>query len=321
MKIADRPGHTQVSPGASKLLQENTVVREVLAELNPLLAAHNQVINCHPGENVAYPAEVSYGIRAANSCGADIYFSLHANTAYNYYEGAIGAEVCTHSTDSLGTEIGNKICSNLARLGFINRGVKYRDDLSECNSIVYTSMIIELFFLEATKDVELYNKLGPKRVAHAIANAIDSRIPFEPQTQSSASNIVQNSNSIEYQGHAQDVGWMNEVKNGATCGTTGKGKRLEALVINYFGPGIIKYQAHIQNYGWTTERMNGEVLGTIGMSLRLEAIKIWIEGSNQKLQYRVHVKNKGWLPWVSNGEVSGTTGESLHIEAIEIKLA
>ena len=182
-------------------------------------------------------------------------------------------------------------------------------------------MIIELFFLEATKDVELYNKLGAKRIAHAIANAIDSRIPFEPTTNIPTNTVVSNPNSIEYQAHVQNVGWMNEVKNGATAGTTGKGLRLEAFAINYFGPGIIKYQAHIQNYGWTSERVNGEVLGTIGMSLRLEAFKIWIEGSNQKLQYRAHVKNKGWLPWVSNGEVSGTTGESLHIEAIEIKLA
>ena len=109
-------------------------------------------------------------------------------------------------------------------------------------------------------------------------------------------------------------------KNVAIAGTTGKGLRLEAFAINYFGPGKIKYQAHIQNYGWTSERLNGEVLGTIGISLRLEAFKIWIEGSNQKLQYRAHVKNKGWLPWVNNFEVAGTVGESLYIEAIEIKL-
>lgn len=321
MKIADRPGHTQVSPGASKLVQENTVVREVLAELNPLLAQYNEMINCHPGENVSYPSELSYGIKKANEVNADLFFSLHANTAYDKYDGELGVEVCVHSTSVKGKEIGNKVCSNLSKLGFKNRGVKVRDNLAECNSIRNTSMIIELFFLEATKDVELYKRLGAKRIAHAIGNAIDSRISFEPTTNSGTNVVESNSNSIEYQAHVQNVGWMNEVKNGATAGTTGKGLRLEAFAINYFGPGIIKYQAHIQNYGWTSERVNGEVLGTIGMSLRLEAFKIWIEGSNQKLQYRAHVKNKGWLPWVSNGEVSGTTGESLHIEAIEIKLA
>lgn len=321
MKIADRPGHTQVSPGASKLVQENTVVREVLAELNPLLAQYNEMINCHPGENVSYPSELSYGIKKANEVNADLFFSLHANTAYDRYDGELGVEVCVHSTSVKGKEIGNKVCSNLSKLGFKNRGVKVRDNLAECNSIRNTSMIIELFFLEATKDVELYKRLGAKKIAHAIANAIDSRISFEPTANSGTNAVESNPNSIEYQAHVQNAGWMNEVKNGATAGTTGKGLRLEAFAINYFGPGTIKYQAHIQNYGWTSERVNGEVLGTIGMSLRLEAFKIWIEGSNQKLQYRAHVKNKGWLPWVSNGEVSGTTGESLHIEAIEIKLA
>lgn len=320
MKIADRPGHTQVSPGASKLLQENTVVREVLAELNPLLAAQNEVINCHPGENVAYPAELSYGIKKANEVNPDLFFSLHANTAYNSYDGALGVEVCVHSTSTKGKEIGNRVCNNLSKLGFKNRGVKVRDSLAECNSIKNTSMIIELFFLEATKDVELYKKLGAKRIAHAIGNAIDSRISFEPITNTPANTVQANPNSIEYQAHVQDTGWMDEVKNGATAGTTGKGLRLEAFAINYFGPGTIKYQAHIQNYGWTSKRLNGEILGTMGMSLRLEAFKIWIEGSNQKLQYRAHIKDRGWLPWVSNGEVAGTVGESLHIEAIEIKL-
>lgn len=320
MKIADRPGHTQVSPGANKLLFENTVVREVLAELNPLLSQYNEVINCHPGENVAYPSELSYGIKKANEVNPDIFFSLHANTAYDKYDGELGVEVCVHSTSVKGKEYGNKICNNLNKLGFKNRGVKERDGLAECNSIKNTSFIIELFFLEATKDVELYNKLGAKRIAHAIANAIDSRIPFEPTIESATIDVVSNPNSIEYQVHVQNTGWINEVKDGATSGTTGKGLRLEAFAINYFGPGKIKYQAHIQNYGWTSERLNGEVLGTIGMSLRLEAFKIWIENSNQKIQYRAHVKNKGWLPWVSNGEVAGTVGESLHIEAIEIKL-
>lgn len=320
MKIADRAGHTQVSPGASKLVQENIVTREVLAELNNLLALHNEVINCHPGENVSYPAELSYGIKKANEVNPDIFFSLHANTAYDKYDGELGVEVCVHSTSIKGKEIGNKVCGNLSKLGFKNRGVKERDSLAECNSIKSTSMIIELFFLEATKDVELYKKLGAKRIAHAIGNAIDSRISFEPITNSTMNTVEANSNSIEYQAHVQDIGWMNEVKNGAIAGTTGKGLRLEAFAINYFGPGKIKYQAHMQNYGWTSERLNGEVLGTIGMSLRLESFKIWIEGSNQKLQYRAHVKNKGWLPWVNNGEVAGTIGESLHIEAIEIKL-
>lgn len=320
MKIANRAGHTQVSPGATKLLQENTVVREVLAELNPLLAAHNQVINCHPGEDVSYPAELSYGIKKANEVNPDLFFSLHANTAYNSYDGALGVEVCVHSTSIKGKEIGNRVCNNLSKLGFKNRGVKVRNSLAECNSIKNTSMIIELFFLEATKDVELYKKLGAKRIADAIGNAIDSRISFEPITNTPANTVQANPNSIEYQAHVQDLDWMDEVKNGATAGTTGKGLRLEAFAINYFGPGKIKYQGHIQNYGWTSERLNGEILGTMGMSLRLEAFKIWIEGSNQKLQYRAHIKNKGWLPWVNNGEIAGTEGESLHIEAIEIKL-
>ncbi|MBR3368785.1 hypothetical protein IKG45_03285, partial [Candidatus Saccharibacteria bacterium] len=37
--------------------------------------------------------------------------------------------------------------------------------------------------------------------------------------------------NIEYRVHVQDIGWMGWVKNGATAGTTGKAKQMEAIEI------------------------------------------------------------------------------------------
>ena len=130
--------------------------------------------------------------------------------------------------------------------------------------------------------------------------------------------------NIYYQGHVQNIGWQNEVKNGETCGTQGKSYRVEALRIATRGiDGGVTYSAHVQNIGWQGARGNGGIAGTSGQSLRLEAIKVELTG-NAKYQYdvyyRAHVQNVGWMGWAKNGGRSGTSGFSYRMEAVQIKL-
>jgi len=69
--------------------------------------------------------------------------------------------------------------------------------------------------------------------------------------------------SIVYQAHVQGIGWQGKVKDGATAGTTGKGKRLEALTVKLENTDAkLEMEAHVQSKGWTTVRANGEVIGT-----------------------------------------------------------
>ena len=61
--------------------------------------------------------------------------------------------------------------------------------------------------------------------------------------------------TVSYSVHAQSYGWMNPAQNGKTAGTTGKGKRLEAIAISLKQNGTsyaggLRYQAHVQTYGW-----------------------------------------------------------------------
>ena len=130
--------------------------------------------------------------------------------------------------------------------------------------------------------------------------------------------------SIYYQGHVQNIGWQDEVGNGAVCGTSGKSYRVEALRIATRGiDGGVTYSAHVQNIGWQDYRSNGDVAGTSGQSLRLEALKVALTG-NAKYQYdvyyRTHVQNIGWMAWAKNGELAGTSGFSYRMEAVQIKL-
>lgn len=319
MIISIRGGHTKASPGANAIIDELTEDRLIRAKVACLLSQQNTVINSEPNESTPYPAELSYGIRVANINKVDLACSIHFNKAYNSYEGSIGAEVLVKKNCPVSLTKATAILKNMSKLGFVNRGVKYSEHLGELTSINSPSIIVEVCFCEATKDVALYRSLGVDRVAYAIAEGIDSRIM---SIDSLPAVVEAPRSSIHYIGHVQNKGWIDSVRDGVTCGTVGEGLRLEALSLSYFGQGVLKAKAHIQNYGWTSERLNGEVLGTIGMSLRLEAITIDIDNSpaNQKIKYRTHVQNIGWTEWVCNGQISGTIGKSLRIEAIEIKI-
>lgn len=66
-------------------------------------------------------------------------------------------------------------------LGFTNRGIKERKGLAETSGTVCPAMIIEVCFVQKS-DAALYRKVGIKKVARAIANAIDNRISLDVET-------------------------------------------------------------------------------------------------------------------------------------------
>lgn len=178
MKICDRGGHTQSSPGASASINELVEDRRVIKRVNELLReVGNEVIDVTPPESYAYPSELSYGINKCNLNNPDIFFSIHFNST----NGAKGSEVCIYPGSQTTSRLGNSILSNLASLGFVNRGVKTRTDLGELTNINCQSMIIEVCFVQEP-DASKYNSLGVDTVARAIANGIDSRVSLnKPQ--------------------------------------------------------------------------------------------------------------------------------------------
>jgi len=324
MKIANRGGHTLTSPGASAILDELTEDRIITPKISTLLSEFNTMISNQPSEDTPYPAELTYGVNIANSNNVDFEFSIHLNKAYDTYAGALGVEVLLNLDNPSTVTIGNRILKNMELLGFKNRGLKDGKRFGEINSIKADSIIVEICFVEATSDVELYKKIGTDKIARAVANGIDLRVLLELPTPKPIVIIpvIETSPLVNYIGHVQNKGWLSSVSNGEICGTVGESLRLEALSVSYFGSGTLKSQAHIQNYGWTTERINGEILGTTGMGLRLEAVKFWLDGAkvNTHIEYRAHVENIGWMEWIRDGNISGTIGKGLRIEAIQIRI-
>lgn len=132
--------------------------------------------------------------------------------------------------------------------------------------------------------------------------------------------------SITYQTHVQTYGWRGWSFNNLESGTTGLGKRLEAIQIKLVDPevsGSIQYRTHVQTYGWQGWVSDGAVSGTSGQGKRLEAIQIQLTGQMAEkydIYYRVHSQTYGWLDWAKNGEKAGTSGLAKRLESIEICL-
>lgn len=79
--------------------------------------------------------------------------------------------MCVYSTH----DIAQRVVNGLGSLGFKNRGQKIRTNLYELKHTNMQSMIVEICFVEATEDVELYKKLGTDTIGKAIAEAISNK--------------------------------------------------------------------------------------------------------------------------------------------------
>lgn len=124
------------------------------------------------------------------------------------------------------------------------------------------------------------------------------------------------SENLKYRAYVQGVGYMPWQANGTTAGTTGQGKRMEAL---QFAVGSkITAECHCQSYGDMKPVYEGNIAGTVGESLRMESIKL---DAPYKIKYRVHQQGTGWTSWVTNGTWCGAKGQSKRLEAIEVKRA
>jgi hypothetical protein len=130
---------------------------------------------------------------------------------------------------------------------------------------------------------------------------------------------------IIYTGHSSMLGWLNEVSDGGTAGTTGMALPMEAICIHLSGsvPGAsVRYQADVDGCGWLDWVRDGQLSGTVGQSRRMNALRIALENApaNAHLEYRAHVEGYGWLSWVRDGEIAGMPDLGLRLEAVQIRL-
>ncbi|WP_158094414.1 C39 family peptidase [Collinsella sp. An7] len=130
--------------------------------------------------------------------------------------------------------------------------------------------------------------------------------------------------SVVYRAHVRNIGWKENVSNGATAGTTGRALPVEAVSasISWYGhSGTVSVRAHVQDIGW--QNWSTGTGGTTGRAKHIEAIQLRLSGevaNDWDIWYRVHAANIGWMGWTCNGAAAGTTGKNYAVEAVQIKL-
>lgn len=168
MKIAINAGHTLKSPGTGAVgyLVESKETRKVANELIKLLKAkgHN-VINATIDSAKSTNEYLKEAVKKSNKADADLFVSIHFNAG-----GGTGCEVYTWKGNKYPEA--EKVCKNMFNLGFKNRGIKDGSQFYVIKKTYAKALLIEICFVDSTKDFNLYNSVGYKKVADAIAKAI-----------------------------------------------------------------------------------------------------------------------------------------------------
>lgn len=316
MKINGRGGHTEKSIGARDVLDELTEDRKIFARVKQLLIeVGNSFNDCTPPESMAYPAELNYGVNKCNGNKADVFFSTHLNST----KGAHGSEVLVYPGTKLTIDMGNRILSNLANLGFYNRGIKQRTDLMELYATNCPAMIIETCFVHE-KDAAIYRKVGVEKVARAIANGIDSRVSLNGSSESKPTpQPTPSKKKIDSFIKVDGYPWVKNLDDYAgVFGVPVKNFYAypsEGEILFRVSPVNRDYYPWVQNYktstGYYDFAGNGVPIDRLQMKLR------GLDG--YFIRYRVHIKGGSWLPWVINdSDYAGIRGRI--IDAVECEI-
>ena len=305
MRINVHGGHNKYSTGASSVLNELTEDRKVKdLVISKLRALGHTVYDCTDDAGKTQKQNLKNIVSKCNAHSVDLDVSIYFDS-YNKLAHGTGVLQYSNKTQA----IAENICIAISKLGFANRGVKIRKDLYVLKHTKAPAILIECCFCDSTIDANLYNS---EKMANAIVEGI---------TGVDLNNISKI--KIAYAGHVQDIGWTSAVADGATCGTVGQAKRLEAIQIDTRLSGLDIYaKAHIANEGWHDygKVNNDTVIGTVGKAEALECL--CLNCTNANVVYRVHQANIGWSSWTKADGIStlGSVGQSLQLEAVQIKV-
>ena len=176
MKINIHAGHNpanKVACGAVGLLDESTENRNVVKELKYYLEKEGHtVFDCTCDNGISKSDVINKIAAKSNANEVDLDISIHFNSGANDKVGngkSTGTECLIYNTSNNKEVIAKRICANIAQLGYKNRGVKIRTDLSILKKTKAPCILVECCFIDDLDDIKLYN---PKSMAKAIAQGI-----------------------------------------------------------------------------------------------------------------------------------------------------
>lgn len=173
MKISINAGHTKTGAGYGavyKGFKESEITRAVANELIKQLKANGHTVYNSTIDYATHQEYLKKAVQLANNSGSDLFISLHCNASYKHT--GYGSECWTWKGQKV--KVANNICKELNKLGFRNRGIKDGSHFYVIKKTKMTAIIVELFFLDNETDRKLYNSIGFKKIAQAIAEAVEN---------------------------------------------------------------------------------------------------------------------------------------------------
>ena len=183
MVINVHAGHNptgMVACGAVGLIDESTENRKVKDEvIRQLRELGHTVYDCTVNDGIGQTDVLKKIVEKSNAHKAELDISIHFNSAANDMNGngkTTGTEVFIYSASSKAKVYAEKVCQEIAGLGFKNRGVKYSASLYVLRNTKAPAMLIECCFVDDRDDVALYDW---KSMVTAIVRGTAGRNPEE----------------------------------------------------------------------------------------------------------------------------------------------
>ena len=167
----------KIACGASDLLDESTEARRITKEAIKLLRkcgfkVYNCTTNIGKSQNDVLKKVVFYHNSHPE---AILNISIHFNSGRGDRkgDGSIGGtEVWCYGNTGIKKEVAERLLKNMEELGFRNRGIKDGKNLYFCKHTVGKALLLEVCFVDDKDDYLLYKKVGYKKIAKTIVDAI-----------------------------------------------------------------------------------------------------------------------------------------------------
>ena len=207
MRINIHAGHNpkgKTACGAVGLLDESTENRNVVKELKTILETEGHTVydcTCNDGTSVA--DVINKIVAKANTNTVDLDVSIHFNSGVKDAKGngaTTGVEVLVYKTGGQAEVVAKRVCEQVSKLGYKNRGVKIRTDLSILKKTKAPCVLVECCFVDDLDDVKLYN---PRSMAKAIAQGIINKTIEDKKTTDEYYRVV--AGSFRNRQYAEDT--------------------------------------------------------------------------------------------------------------------
>jgi N-acetylmuramoyl-L-alanine amidase len=177
-KVCIDAGHGGKDAGAvnGKRYEKNDTLKIAL-RLGKVLTANGLEVSYTRKEDVYNSPRKKAWI--GNETGADFYISIHRNASTSVT--ASGVEILVCNSCQKKYEIAKQINTYLHDIGFINRGIKLRNNLAVLNGTNMPALLIEVGFISNKVDNELLDS-NFYEVVNAIAKGFMESLELEFRT-------------------------------------------------------------------------------------------------------------------------------------------